>query len=179
MSVLKTRPAILILLLGLYLQCACSSTKEPDSAGPVAEGQAAPDFRFKDQSGQQFSLSDFRGKVVLVNLWATWCSPCREEIPSLESLLRQMSPNNLKLLALSVDDSWVPVNEFMRESGVALPVYADFDRQISTRYGTFKFPETYVVDKKGKVVLKIIGATDWVAPDMVAYLRKLTTETSF
>lgn len=179
MSVSKARLGIAILLLGLYLQCACSWTREPDSAGPVAEGQVAPDFRFKDQSGQQFSLSDFRGKVVLVNFWATWCSPCREEIPSLESLLRQMSPNNLKLLALSVDDSWAPVNEFVRESRIALPAYADFDRQISTRYGTFKFPETYVVDKKGKVVLKVIGATDWVAPDMVAYLRKLTTAASF
>jgi cytochrome c biogenesis protein CcmG/thiol:disulfide interchange protein DsbE len=179
MSVSKTRLGILILLLGLCFQCACSSTREQDSAGPVDEGQAAPDFRFKDQSGQQFSLSDFRGKVVLVNFWATWCSPCREEIPSLESLLRQMAPNNLKMLALSVDDSWAPINEFMRESGVALPVYADFDRQISTRYGTFKFPETYVVNKKGKVVLKVIGSTEWAAPDMVAYLRKLTTEASF
>ena len=117
--------------------------------------------------------------MVLVNFWATWCSPCREEIPSLEALLRQMSPNNLKLLALSVDDSWAPVNDFMRASGIVLPVYADFDRQISTRYGTFKFPETYILDKKGKVVLKVIGPTDWTAPDMVSYLAKLSTETSF
>jgi peroxiredoxin len=174
----KTRLDILILLLGLCFQCACSSTREPESAGPAAEGQTAPDFRFKDQSGKQFSLSDFRGKVVLVNFWATWCSPCREEMPSLESLLRQMDSNNLKMLALSVDDSWVQVNEFMHESGIALPVYADFDKQIATRYGTLKFPETYVVDKKGKIVLKVIGAADWVAPDMVAYLRKLAAESS-
>jgi len=69
MNVSKTRLGIVTLLLGLCFQCACSRTREPDSAGPAAEGRAAPDFRFKDQSGQQFSLSDFRGKVVLVNFW--------------------------------------------------------------------------------------------------------------
>jgi len=176
MSASKTRLGILSLLLGFCFECACSLTQEPASTGPAVEGQAAPDFRFKDQSGQQFSLSDFRGKVVLINFWFTTCSPCREEIPSLQSLLRQIDTANLKLLALSVDDSWASVNGFMRENGISIPVFADFDKQISSRYGTFKFPETYVVDKKGRVALKVIGATDWAAPDMVAYLRKLATE---
>src|SRR5262249_55512743 len=137
-----------VLLLSLCLQCACSLTQEPASSGPAVEGQTAPNFRITDQSGQQLSLSDFRGKVVLVNFWATWCSPCREEMPSLQSLINQMDATYLKLLALSVDDSWEPVTEFMRESGISLPVYADFDKQIATRYGTVKFPETYIVDKR-------------------------------
>ena len=178
MNTTKTGLGLLVLLLGLCVQTACSLSQEPESPGPVVEGQMAPDFRFRDQAGQQFSLSDFRGKVVLVNFWATWCPPCREEIPSLQSLLRQMDAAHLKLLALSVDDSWGPVNEFMRESGIVLPVYGDFDKQIATRYGTLKFPETYVVDKKGRVALKVIGPTDWVSPDMVGYLRKLATESS-
>src|SRR5215813_4334365 len=129
----KTGLDLLALLLGLYFQSACSLTQEPESPGPAVEGQIAPDFSFRDQAGHQFSLSDFRGKVVLVNFWATWCSPCREEMPSLQSLLRQMDAAHLKLLALSVDDSWGPVNEFMRESGIVLPVYGDFDKQIATR----------------------------------------------
>jgi cytochrome c biogenesis protein CcmG, thiol:disulfide interchange protein DsbE len=174
----KTGLDIFVLVLGLFFQCACSLTQEPEPPGPAVEGQTAPNFRVRDQSGQQFSLSDFRGKVVLVNFWATWCSPCREEMPSLQSLLNQMDATYLKLLALSVDDSWEPVNEFMRESGTVLPVYGDFDKQVATRYGTLKFPETYVVDKKGRVALKVIGATDWAAPAMVAYLRRLASESS-
>jgi thiol-disulfide isomerase/thioredoxin len=157
---------------------ACSSSRPPDSSGPIAEGETAPNFRFKDQSGKDLSLFDFRGKVVLINFWATWCPPCREELPSLVSLLRQTDPNQLKILALSVDESWAPVKEYLRQVGMSFPVYDDFDRNISTRYGTLKFPETYIVDRKGTVVRKVIGATDWVAPTMMAYLKELLAEGS-
>jgi peroxiredoxin len=141
--------------------------------GSIVEGQIAPNFSFKDRAGRQFSLSDFRGKVVLINFWATWCPPCREEMPSLDSLLRQMDEKQFVILAFSVDNSWGPIDEFMSQGGFKLPVYADFDKQVSTRYGTFKFPETYVLDKNGKVVLKIIGSTDWMAIEMLDYLQKL------
>jgi len=167
---------LLALAFGVCL--ACLSSRPPDSTGPVSEGQGAPDFRFKDKSGKEFSLFDFRGKVVLINFWATWCPPCREELPSLVSLLRQTDPNELKILALSVDESWAPVNEYLREVGILFPVYDDFDRNISRRYGTLKFPETYIVDRKGTVVRKVIGATDWVAPSMMAYLKELLAEGS-
>jgi peroxiredoxin len=178
MTVLRARSGILLLVLAFFFQYACSSTPKTESAGPVTEGQVAPDFRFRDQTGQQFSLFDFRGQVVLVNFWATWCTPCREEMPSLQSLVRQMESRGLMLIALSVDESWSPVNEFIHESGIAFPVFDDFDKQIANRYGTFKFPETYVVDKRGRVALKVIGATDWAAPTMVAYLQKLAAEGS-
>jgi peroxiredoxin len=178
MNVLKTKLTVLILGLSLCLLAAWLLTREPNATGPVTEGQAAPDFRFKNQSGKELSLSDFRGKVVLVNFWATWCAPCREEMPSMASLLQQIDADQLKILALSVDDSWAPVDEFLRRSSITLPVYPDFDRKISTRYGTFKFPETYIVDRNGEVVLKVIGPTDWTAPAMVAYLHKLLAEST-
>jgi cytochrome c biogenesis protein CcmG, thiol:disulfide interchange protein DsbE len=176
MNVLKSKLGLLILGLSVSLLLAWLLMRGPGVTEPVNEGQPAPDFRFKDQAGKELSLSAFRGKVVLVNFWATWCSPCREEMPSMEALGHQTDPEQLKILALSVDDSWASVNEFMRQAGLALPVYADFDKRISSQYGTFKFPETYIVDRKGKVVLKVIGATDWTAPTMIAYLQKLLAE---
>jgi peroxiredoxin len=95
----------------------------------------------------------------------------------MESLQRQMDKNEFAILALSVDDSWDQVNQFMNQSGFDLQVYADFGKKISSLYGTFKYPETYVLDRKGIVALKIIGPTDWTAPEMLAFLRKLTSET--
>ncbi len=176
MNIRKNGLRLLILALGLCLLVAWLLMRGPGVTEPVSEGQTAPDFRFKDQYGKELSLSDFRGKVVLVNFWATWCSPCREEMPSMDALSHQMDREQLKILALSVDDSWDSVNEFMRQTKMTVPVYADFDKKISLQYGTLKFPETYIVDRKGKVALKVIGATDWTAPTMIAYLQKLLAE---
>ena len=91
--------------------------------------------------------------------------------------LRQLTdPNQLVILAFSVDQSWDPVNRFMSENQYSLPVYADFDRKISTLYGTYKFPETYIINKTGEVAFKVIGSTDWTDPEMLSYLRQLITE---
>jgi peroxiredoxin len=167
-----------ILLLGLNFLLSCSYRGlEENAAGPAVQGQMAPNFSFSDQFGRKLSLTEFRGKVVLINFWATWCPPCRDEIPSMESLQRQMDKNEFAILALSVDDSWDQVNQFKNQSGFDLPVYADFEKKISSLYGTFKYPETYVLDREGIVALKIIGPTDWTAPELLAFLRKLTTET--
>jgi thiol-disulfide isomerase/thioredoxin len=86
----------------------CSS-----SSGPAVQGELAPEFRFKDQSGKELSLSQLRGKVVLVNFWGTFCPPCIDELPSMQQLQRRMANKPFELVALSVDDSWEPVNRFM------------------------------------------------------------------
>ena len=169
--------SIFILVFGSLFSCTSREIQE-QSKGPAVEGEAAPAFSFKDRLGNQFSVSDFRGKVVLINFWATWCDPCRDEMPSMNSLQRQMDQSQFAILALSVDDSWDAVNQFVTRSGFTVPVYSDFDRRISTLYGTSKFPETYILDKKGKVAMKVIGPTDWTSPDMIAYLRRLTAETN-
>lgn len=147
-----------------------------ETRGPAREGQQAPDFSFSQSPGQTADLKDYRGRVVLINFWATWCPPCRDEMPSLNALYEIMDPSRLVILAFSVDQSWDPVRRFMAENHHILPVYADFNRKISTLYGTLKFPETYIIDKKGKVAFKVIGETDWMAPDMLSYLRQLMAE---
>jgi peroxiredoxin len=146
--------------------------------GPAVQGEPAPDFTFKDSAGTQYSLSDFKGKVVLVNFWATWCPPCKDEMPSMEILQRRMEKSPFVILALSVDDSWAPVNRFMKENGFNLPIYEDFDKKISTLYGTHMYPETYILDKKGKVAYKVVGPTDWLSSEMMKFLNVLIREGS-
>jgi peroxiredoxin len=171
---MRRRTQTIILTVCCIALAACSRS----GGGPAAQGELAPDFTFKDQAGKQYSLADFRGKVVLVNFWATWCPPCREEMPSMEQLQRRMAQRPFAILGLSVDDSWEPVNRFMKENGVTLPVYVDFDKKISTLYGSFKYPETYIVDKKGKVAYKVVGGTDWMSSEMLKFLEVLVAEGS-
>lgn len=136
-------------------------------------GQLAPQFTTTDRKGQVHQLSDFRGKVVLVNFWATWCSPCVEEMPSMESLRKELDQEQLVIVALSVDDSWEPVKLFFRESNFGLMIYSDFEGKIARLYGTEKVPETYILNKQGVIVHKVVGATNWMAPKMLSFLRQL------
>ncbi len=161
-----------------FLLLVSSCGIQENTQGPAMLGQMAPVFSYRDSTGKEFSLADSRGKVVLINFWATWCPPCRDEMPSMESLQRHFSPDQFAILALSVDDSWETVNQFMKQQGFTLPAYADFDKKISTLYGTAKFPETYILSKKGIVADKVIGPTDWSAPQMLAHLRGLVAENS-
>ena len=166
----------LVLACGLS-QFYCANTNNTGTpTGLVLQGHLAPGFTFKDYTGKQQSLQDFRGKVVLLNFWGTFCPPCREEMPSMEALQRQMDKNEFAIIALSVDDSWDSVNQFMRKNGFTLPVYADFDKRISSMYGTFMYPESYILDRNGKVAYKVVGPTDWTSADMMKFLRVLVLE---
>jgi peroxiredoxin len=171
-SVLKFLSAVSLLTTCCMLY-SCSSRP---SQGPIVQGDVAPDFTCNDQAGREQRLSDLRGKVVLINFWATWCSPCREELPSLQALQRKFAQNQLVILALSVDDSWETVNTFMRQHPFTIPIYSDFDKKISTRYGTFMYPETYLVDKGGKVAYKVVGAIDWTSSELLKFLNVLILE---
>lgn len=144
--------------------------------GPAVQGQPAPEFTFRDQSGRGRSLSELRGKVVLVNFWATWCPPCLDEMPSMQQLQRRMANQPFEMLALSVDDSWQTVNRFMKNNAFTLPVYADFDKRISTLYGTHMWPETYIVDKKGRIAYKVVGPKDWTSSEVLKFLDVLVAE---
>ncbi len=142
----------------------------------MGRGELAPDFKCLDEAGNQKTLSGLRGQVVLVNFWATWCPPCLEEMPSMQELQLRMERQPFAILALSVDSSWEPVKEFMKAHHLNLPVYADFDQKISALYGTNMFPETYIVDKKGKVAYKVIGGTDWMSAETLKFLDVLVAE---
>lgn len=164
-------------MLALVVAClawlACSDSREPFLPGAVTLDRPAPEFAVQDQAGQMYRLSDFRGKVVLINFWATWCPPCIEEMPSMESLRKEIDETQLKILALSVDDSWEPVSTFLKQNSYGFGIFADFEEKVARLYGTSMIPETYIVDKQGVILCKVIGDRDWMEPAVVAFLKKL------
>ena len=169
--------ALVILLLAVALMPACSKEKSPaKSAVPAAkavEGGVAPDFTIKDLDGKDVTLSSLKGSVVLVNFWATWCPPCKEEIPSMIKLNKAMSGKAFRMLAISVDEGGKgDVDKFFK-GNKDLPVYLDPDTKTSQLYGTTGVPETFILDKQGIIQKKIVGGMDWSAPDVIAYMDEL------
>lgn len=124
----------------------------------------APPIALQDRDGKPVTLEQFRGRVVFVNFWATWCGPCREEMPSLGELARSMDPRDTVFLAVSVDESWTPIHDFLGPQVLPYTVLLDPEHEVSLRYGTSQFPESYVVDREGNLVYKFIGARDWSSP---------------
>lgn len=134
----------------------------------------APPFTLQDEEGHPRSLADYRGKVVLLNLWATWCPPCRAELPSLTQLAEELGNEpNFALVSLSVDDDWAAVKGFFKGQAPTFPVLLDKGARVSGSYGTTQFPESYVIDPSGKVIAKFTGARDWSDPAAVGYFRRL------
>lgn len=158
-----------LLLLTAFLGAGCNKQEEP-----AIEGNHAPDFTLKDLNGEPVRLSALKGKVVLVNFWATWCPPCREEIPSMVKLNQAMQGKPFQMLAVSIDEGGRnAVQSFFRKGGVTLPALLDTDGKVARRYGTTGVPETFVVDGKGVILKKVIGSMDWSSPDVIAALDDL------
>jgi peroxiredoxin len=140
----------------------------------VREGDEAPVFRLPSLDGGSTGPADFRGKVVMVHFWATWCPPCVEEIPTLDRLARSLRGPNFELLAVSVDEGGAPaVREFLQARGLTLPVLLDSDHSVAASYGTFRFPETYILDRRGIVRYKVIGAANWDNPQAIKAVKDL------
>jgi thiol-disulfide isomerase/thioredoxin len=131
------------------------------------DGRAAPAIKLPSRGGGQVDLAALRGKVVLVNFWATWCPPCIEEMPSLEKFARAY---DVEVLAVSVDDGWEPVEKFLGKN-TPFRVALDQGAKVSQVYGTTKFPESYLVDRDGKARLKFIGPRNWADPSFAALLE--------
>lgn len=168
----KAAPAVAC-LVWLAVAAACSGFGGPHLPGSVVLDRPAPEFEVQDRAGQVHRLSDFRGKVVLINFWATWCPPCLEEMPSMESLRKQMDETRLQIIALSVDGSWEPVDTFLKQKSFGFGIYSDFEQKVAEVYGTHMVPETYIVDKQGVILCKVVGDRDWTEPSVVEYLKKL------
>jgi thiol-disulfide isomerase/thioredoxin len=169
--------AVLLSLLCLCFSACSSPPAQAPSSGPPAVGQAAPDFTLSDLSGKSFSLSALRGKVVIVNFWATWCPPCRAEMPSMEKLHKELADEGLVLLAVNVEkDGRQTVAKFLSATPHSFPILLDEKEEIQKRYGVYKFPESFVVRKDGIIDDKVIGAIDWAHPQSIAYFRALMKE---
>ncbi len=159
--------AVFVLLALLLALSACYSGSRPPRIGSVA-----PNFTVQDAQ-TKVTLSQLRGQVVVLNFWATWCAPCVEEMPSLVEMQRRMKAKGVTVLAVSVDVDASAYRQFVKDHNVNLLTVRDPDQKSNQLYGTFIFPETYVIDRNGIMRRKFIGAVDWTAPDVTDFLGKL------
>ena len=156
-----------IIVAGLLLLAGCYSGSRPPRIG-----ESAPDFAVQD-STRSVALHDLKGKVVVLNFWATWCPPCVEEMPSLVQMQSRLHNNGVTVLAVSVDVDENAYNKFLKDHAIDLLSVRDPNQKANSLYGTFKYPETYIIDRDGKVRRKFIGAVNWTQPEIVSYLSKM------
>ena len=136
--------------------------------------RVAPDFAVPDLDGQAVRLSAYRGHVVLVNLWATWCPPCREEMPSMERLHQRLKDKGFVLLAVSEDEGGAAgVKAFVEQMKVTFPVLLDPEGDVGRKYEVWGFPESFLLDRDGRVVERVIGPRDWASPEQIARVEAL------
>lgn len=141
------------------------------------KGPSAPNFTLQDLDGRMVNLSDYRGKVVLLNIWATWCPPCVAEIPSLDKLYKMMEDEDFELLAVSVDEGGKrAVESFMKNKNMSFPILLDPRGSIQRLYRTTGVPESFIIRKDGTIDNKIQGAIDWASPKAIEHFQKLIKE---
>ena len=157
-------------LLALLLLLVLSGCYQRNSA-PDFVGKPAPDFTVKD-GAQALSLNQHRGKVVVLNFWATWCPPCVEEMPSLIAMQHRLK-DKVIVLAVSTDEDQAAYQRFTQQRTQGLLTIRDAERKSAELYGTYRYPETYVIDANGVLRRKFIGKVDWMSPDILDYLSKL------
>jgi peroxiredoxin len=173
--------AVTMVVLCSFLMLAGCSKKEggqnaPKIGGSV-EGKAASNFTLKDLQGKDVRLADLAGKVVLLNFWATWCPPCREEIPSMVRLNAAMAGKPFQMLCVAIDDGGkADVDAFLARQKITLPALLDPTSEVAKQYGITGVPETFVIDKTGKIVKKVVGGLDWNSPEVVTFLTDLASK---
>jgi len=164
-----------VCILGLALAAATHFLG--DELFPVAVGSQAPPIvaTTLDGTKRQKTLADYKGKVVLLNVWATWCEPCRVEMPSIEKLYHEFGPQGLVVVGVSVDDpgSEDRIRDFVKEYGLTFEILHDPAQQTKTNYQVTGFPETFVIGREGTIRKKVIGAADWSSDANRALIREL------
>ncbi|WP_305046229.1 TlpA family protein disulfide reductase [Geoalkalibacter sp.] len=159
---------------------ALAGSPRPD-APPVSSvrvGTVAPDFTLPTYDGGSVTLSHLRGKVVLINFWATWCPPCRTEKPTMENLYQKFAERgDFVLLAVNVEeDARQALESYLKRTPYSFPIPIDAQGQVQNLYHVYRFPESFIIDRNGIVVDHVIGARDWSDPKTQAYIAKLLGE---
>jgi peroxiredoxin len=162
-----------IVLAGLALGAAGLTWVAPD--GTVEIDREAPNFQVVDlATGDSVSLDDYRGSVTLVNIWATWCVPCREEMPSMQRLFDSVGTRGFRIAAISIDEgSSEDVVAFARELDLSFDILHDRSGSVERLYQTTGVPESFLLDRRGKLVKRVIGAHDWSSPANLATVERL------
>ena len=160
------------------LESAHGANEEADRLGILSapEKTVAPDFTLEDPSGTPVSLRDFRGKIVFVNFWATWCIPCRAEMPALEQLYQDFREQGFVMVAVNFQDGPEQVRAFSQELHLTFPIALDRKAIAASAYGVRGLPTTYLLDREGQIIGQVIGARAWDSEDAKAYFRQLLTQ---
>lgn len=135
-------------------------------------GKDAPSFSLADVMGKQVSLKSLGGRVIVLNFWATWCAPCKVEMPSLNELHRRYRDKGLVVVAIAVDDSWEPVRKFLDTVPLDFPVLLDSGAVVSRDYKVYAFPTTFIIDNKGVVREHFVGEEDWLSEETVRRIER-------
>lgn len=168
---------VLALAIGMIFVFAMPSYRQGEAS---IAGTTARDFPL-EVSGKPMHLSDLRGKVVVLDFWASWCPPCVEEAPSLNRLQKYIESRNALVLGIAADEDPYAFSKFLVDQGVTFPTYRDPATKervspIALSYGTSMIPETYIIDRRGKIARKVIGPQQWDSPDMRAYFDALLAQ---
>jgi cytochrome c biogenesis protein CcmG, thiol:disulfide interchange protein DsbE len=159
----------IVVLLGVFAWVIYDSIYERI----VQPGDRAPDFSITADNGRTITRAEFGGKLLVLNFWASYCVPCIQELPSLDQFQRELADQGVVVLGVSIDKDPKAYKRFLDKYNVSFLTARDPDNTINSKYGTFKIPETYLINRDGKVVGKIINATNWVDDRMVSYVKSL------
>ena len=178
----RISPIALVLFIGFTVVFIFVSIKvirplfqeQPESSGSLVMDKPAPEFSYPDLGGRNVSLSQHKGKVVLINVWATWCKPCVDEMPSLERLYQKFKDQPFEILAVSIDaDGKESVAPFMAKHKLSFPALLDQKGDIRGPYGITGVPESFIIDRNGRMVKKIVGPLNWTSPQIIQYVHQL------
>lgn len=160
---------VLIVLCGLGMSYGIYDAVRDRTVQP---GDRAPSFHLTTNKGSTVTNTSFGGELLLVNFWATWCPPCVEEMPSLEQFHRKYGPRGVVVLGVNVDQGEQLYQRFVERSGITFANAFDPEAKIGARFGTFRYPETYLIDRKGRVLEKFVGAELWTSADTIERITR-------
>jgi cytochrome c biogenesis protein CcmG, thiol:disulfide interchange protein DsbE len=173
--------AVAAVVVAIVCGVACGATRYlRHELFPVELGTKAPDFTAftLDSVPKEKRLADYRGQVLMINVWATWCLPCRVEMPSIEALHKACGPKGLKIVAVSIDDPGTDagIRAFVKQYGLTFDVLHDPKGAITDLYDITGYPETFIIGRDGLIRKKLMSATDWNSPDARALVDRLLAE---
>ncbi|WP_428606450.1 peroxiredoxin family protein [Sedimenticola sp.] len=161
------------LLIGLMLISSGSASAARRLLTPIDAQPAAPAFALQDTQGNPRTLADYRGKVLVVNFWATWCPACRKEMPSLNRAKAWLKKYDVELLAINVGEKAAQIERYLKEQPLDFPVLLDPDTSVATAWDAMRLPVTYVVDPEGKIIYRALGGREWDTPELLVPIRAL------
>ncbi len=173
-----TKKLVLVLFFGLlFTITACGETLQNEARQvglqPVKTGTKLIDFELESLDGSMVKLSSYKGKVVFLNFWATWCPPCIEEMPSMQKLYDHFKDRGLEMIAVNLQEDKAAVKKFFDKHGLTFTAVLDKTGRVGSQYGARNIPTTYIIDRDGFVIAGTIGGKEWYTPEMIGFFESL------